>query len=133
PTRLPLGEAGPFIRSRARDVAIRRAREQPGLVVLHDGVPVPGAGATMRLPDLPDKHAEPPSGWLLATPSADAKAILRLATVAFKTLGRPGAVEDAVVLPVPVDLCRVPPWNEKWRMAANQIDRVVAGLLLAEK
>src|SRR5439155_25151154 len=47
--------------------------------------------------------------------------------------GHPGAVEDAVVLPVPVDLCRVPPWNDKWRMAATQIDRVVAGLLLAEK
>ncbi|HEX2066307.1 MAG TPA: AAA domain-containing protein, partial [Candidatus Thermoplasmatota archaeon] len=133
PTRLPHVEAGPFFRSRARDVATRRAQETQGLLVMTEGVPIPGAAATLRLPELPDKHAEPPTGWLLATPNADAKSILRIATVAFKTLGRPGAVEDAVVLPVPVDLCRVPPWNDKWRMAAHQIDRVVAGLLLAEK
>ncbi|MES2153537.1 MAG: AAA domain-containing protein [bacterium] len=134
PTRVPTVEAGPFFRSRARDVASRRAKEQAGLVVLSEGVPVPGAAATMRLADLQDKHAgDAPSGWLLATPNADAKAILRLATVAFKTLGKPGAVEDAVVLPVPVDLCRVPPWSDKWRLAATQIDRVVAGLLLAEE
>ncbi|MEA3189419.1 MAG: ATP-dependent helicase [Thermoplasmata archaeon] len=132
PTRLPAVEAGPFFRSRARDVATRRTQEQPGLVVIHEGVPFPGAAATLRLPDLPDRHAEAPSGWLLAQPNADAKAILRLATVAFKTTQKPGAVEDAVVLPVPADLCRVPPWNDKWRLAATQIDRVVAGLLLAE-
>jgi hypothetical protein len=138
PTRLPHVEAGPFFRSRARDVATRRAKETPGLLVMTEGVPIPGAAATLRLPELPDKHAEAegsplPTAWLLATPNADAKSILRIATVAFKTLGKPGAVEDAVVLPVPVDLCRVPPWNDKWRMAATQIDRVVAGLLLAEK
>jgi hypothetical protein len=133
PTRLPTVEAGPFVRSRARDVATRRARESPGLLVLHEGVPVPGAAATLRLADLPDKGSEAPSGWLLATPNADARAILRIATVAFRTLGHPGVVEDAVVLPVPVDLCRVAPWSDKWRMAATQIDRVVAGLLLAEK
>ncbi|MCA1819421.1 MAG: AAA family ATPase, partial [Halobacteriales archaeon] len=138
PTRLPHVEAGPFFRSRARDVATRRAKETPGLLVMTEGVPIPGAAATLRLPELPDKHAEAegsplPTAWLLATPNADAKSILRIATVAFKTLQKPGAVEDAVVLPVPVDLCRVPPWNDKWRMAATQIDRVVAGLLLAEK
>jgi ATP-dependent RNA/DNA helicase IGHMBP2 len=131
PTRLPALQAGPFVRSRARDVAIRRAKEQPGLVIVHDGVPVPGAAATLRLAELPDKHDPAPAGWVLASPTADGKAILRLATVAFKTLQQPGAVEDAVVLPVPVDLCRQPPWSDAWRMAANQIDRVAAGLLLA--
>jgi hypothetical protein len=132
PTRLPIPEAGPFLRSRARDVAVRRAKEQSGLLVVHEGVPVPGAGGTVRLADLPDKHAEAPSAWLLASPGSDFKAILRLATLAFKTLGKSGAVEDAVVLPIPVDLCRQPPWSDKWRAAANQIDRVAAGLLLAE-
>lgn len=131
PTRLPALQAGPFVRSRARDVAIRRAQETPGLVIIHDGVPVPGAAATLKLADLPDKHDPAPAGWVLASPTADGKAILRLATVAFKTLGQPGNVEDAVVLPVPVDLCKQPPWSEAWRMAANQIDRVAAGLLLA--
>ncbi|HLF16743.1 MAG TPA: AAA domain-containing protein, partial [Candidatus Thermoplasmatota archaeon] len=97
------------------------------------GVPVPGAAATLRLADLPDRHETAPSGWLLATPQADAKAILRLATVAWKTLQKPGAVEDAVVLPVAADLCRVTPWTDKWRTSAIQIDRVVAGLLLAEE
>jgi ATP-dependent RNA/DNA helicase IGHMBP2 len=131
PTRLPALQAGPFVRSRARDVATRRAGETPGLVVIHDGVPVPGAAATVKLADLPDKHESPPAGWVLASPTADGKAILRLATVAFKTLTQPGHVEDAVVLPVPVDLCKQPPWSDAWRMAANQIDRVAAGLLLA--
>ncbi|MCA1818526.1 MAG: AAA domain-containing protein [Thermoplasmatota archaeon] len=133
PTRMPATEAGPFFRSRARDVAMRRAKETSGLLVIHEGVPVPGAVATVRLKELPDRHKEAPTGWLLASPSADGRSILRLATVAFKTLGKPGAVEDAVVLPVPVDLAQVPPWTDKWRMAATQIDRVVAGLLLAEK
>jgi ATP-dependent RNA/DNA helicase IGHMBP2 len=133
PTRVPGVEAGPFARSRARDVAVRRTKDQPGLVVIHEGVPVPGAAVTLRMRDLPDRHDMAPTGWLLASPSADAKSILRLATVAFKTLGKPGAVEDAVVLPVPVDLARMPPWNDSWRQAANQVDRVVAGLLLAEK
>lgn len=131
PTRLPVLQAGPFVRSRARDVAIRRAKETPGLVIIHDGVPVPGAASTVKLVDLPDKHEQPPTGWVLASPTADGKAILRLATVAFKTIQQPGAVEDAVVLPVPVDLCKQPPWSDQWRMAANQIDRVAAGLLLA--
>lgn len=134
PTRLPALQAGPFIRSRARDVAIRRAKETPDLLVIHDGVPVPGAQATLKLADLPDKRDPAPAAWVLATPTADGKAILRLATVAFKTIGQPGAVgavEDAVVLPVPVDLCRQPPWSDQWRMAANQLDRVAAGLLLA--
>lgn len=131
PTRLPALQAGPFVRSRARDVAIRRAQETPGLVIIHDGVPVPGAAATLKLAELPDKHDAAPAGWVLASPTADGKAILRLATVAFKTLQKPGNVEDAVVLPVPVDLCRQPPWSDAWRMAANQIDRVAAGLLLA--
>jgi ATP-dependent RNA/DNA helicase IGHMBP2 len=131
PTRLPTLTAGPFVRSRARDVAIRRSGETSGLVVIHDGVPVPGAASTVKLGELPDKHDSAPAGWVLASPTADGKAILRLATVAFKTLGKPGNVEDAVVLPVPVDLCRQPPWSEPWRMAANQIDRVAAGLLLA--
>jgi ATP-dependent RNA/DNA helicase IGHMBP2 len=133
PTRMPAVEAGPFFRSRARDVAMRRAKEQADLLVIHEGVPVPGAAATLRLKELPDRHDPAPSGWLLASPAADGKAILRLATVAYKTLGRPGAVEDAVVLPVPVDLAAVPPWTDKWRMTATQVDRVVAGLLLAEK
>ncbi|MEA3137384.1 MAG: hypothetical protein QOC71_1665, partial [Thermoplasmata archaeon] len=131
PTRLPALQAGPFVRSRARDVAIRRAKETPGLVIVHDGVPVPGAADTLKLSELPDKHESAPTGWVLASPTADGKAILRLATVAFKTLQKPGSVEDAVVLPVPVDLCKQPPWSDQWRMAANQIDRVAAGLLLA--
>src|ERR1041385_6979355 len=131
PTRLPALQAGPFVRSRARDVAIRRAKETPGLVIVHDGVPVPGAAETLKLAELPDKHDPAPAGWVLASPTADGKAILRLATVAFKTLQQPGAVEAAVVLPVPVDLCKQPPWSDGWRMAANQIDRVAAGLLLA--
>lgn len=131
PTRLPVLQAGPFVRSRARDVAIRRAKETPNLLVIHDGVPVPGAQGTLKLPDLPDKCDPAPAAWVLASPVADGKAILRLATVAFKTLGQPGSVEDAVVLPVPVDLCRQPPWSDPWRMAANQLDRVAAGLLLA--
>ncbi|MFA5942933.1 MAG: AAA domain-containing protein [Candidatus Thermoplasmatota archaeon] len=131
PTRLPALQAGPFVRSRARDVAIRRAKETPGLVIVHDGVAVPGAAATLKLADLPDRHDQAPTGWVLASPTADGKAILRLATVAFKTLQHPGLVEDAVVLPVPVDLCKQPPWSDAWRMAANQIDRVAAGLLLA--
>ncbi len=133
PQAMRVAEAGPFFRSRARDVAARRSAALPGLVVIHDGVPVPGAASTVKLGDLPDKHAEAPTGWLLAMPASDAKAILRLATVAFKTLGKPGLVEDAVVLPVAADLCKVPPWSDKWRLAATQIDRVVAGLLLAEK
>lgn len=133
PQTMRVAEAGPFVRSRARDVATRRSAATPGLVVLHEGVTVPGSAATLKLAELPDKHAEPPSGWLLATPQADARAILRLATVAFRTLGKPGLIEDAVVLPVAADLCRMPPWGDKWRLAAIQMDRVVAGLLLAEK
>ncbi|MHB8634581.1 MAG: AAA domain-containing protein [Thermoplasmatota archaeon] len=133
PTRMAAAQAGQFVRGRARDVAIRRARETPGLVVVHDGVAVPGAAATLRLADLPDRQEPAPSGWVFAPPNADAKAILRLATVAFKSLGHPGAVEDAVVLPVPLDLAGVPPWSDKWRTSAGQIDRVVAGLLLAEQ
>ena len=131
PTRLPALQAGPFVRSRARDVAIRRAKETSGLLVIHDGVPVPGAQGTLKLSELPDKQDPAPSAWVLATPTADAKATLRLATVAFKTLGKAGTVEDAVVLPIPVDLCRQPPWSDPWRMAANQLDRVAVGLLLA--
>ncbi len=134
PAWMPAVSAGQFARGRARDLAIARAEQTEGLVVVHGGVRVPGALATLRLDDLRegDDHGGRPSAWLLAEPAADSRAVLRLATVAFKTLGGPGAVEDTVVLPVPADLCRVPPWDERWRQAAVQLDRVVTGLLLAE-
>ncbi len=133
PTRLPAVRAGPFALGRAKDAAGRRAKELPGMIVIHDGSPVRGASATMKVADLPDRFEEVPAGYFLADPTADHRTILRLATLAWKTKQEPGLVEDAVVLPVPGDLCQVPPWNDNWRQAALQLDRVVSGLLLAER
>ncbi len=135
PAWMPSVSAGQFARGRARDLATARAKDSGGLVVVHGGVRVPGALATIPLDEVREGEeglGGRPSGWLLAEPAADSRAVLRLATVAFKTLGEPGAVEDTVVLPVPADLCRVPPWDDRWRQAAIQLDRVVTGLLLAE-
>ncbi len=134
PTRLPAVTAGPFAKGRARDEATRRAGKQEGLVVVHDGTPVRGARETLQLRDLPEKYDadDAPTGWFLADPAVGQRAVLRLATVAWKTLQAPGSVEDVVVLPVAADLCDVPPWDEKWRLASAQLDRVMAGLLLAE-
>ncbi len=132
PTRIGVVRAGQFAKGRARDVAIGRAKETPNLVVIQDGVPIPGA-TTLPLRELPSSYEEPPAGWILATPDEDRRAIYRIATAAWKTLKAPGLVEDVVVLPVPKDLCRVAPWTEPWRQAAVQIDRVAAGLLLAEE
>ncbi len=132
PTRLPSVSAGPFAKGRARDAASERAAGQEGVVVIHDGTPVKGARETLGLRALPEKYEDAPSCWFLAEPAADQRAVLRLATTAWKTLQAPGAVEDVVVLPVAADLCNTPPWEEKWRLAAVQLDRVIAGLLLAE-
>ncbi|MGB0653275.1 MAG: AAA domain-containing protein [Thermoplasmatota archaeon] len=123
------------MRGRARDVAQARAKDQEGLVVVQSGPPVREALVSVPLSGLPEPledYPSRPSGWLLAEPDASGRAVMRLATVAFKALGEPGHVEDTVVLPVPADLCRVPPWDERWRAAAVQLDRVVTGLLLAE-
>lgn len=132
PTRLPSMSAGPFALGRAKDAAARRAEEEQGLIVIHDGSPVKGARDTIALSAVPDTYDDPPWGFFLADPAADHRAILRLATVAWKSRQESGHVEDAVVVPVPADLCQVPPWDAKWRSAAGQLDRVVAGLLLAE-
>lgn len=132
PTRLPSVSAGPFAKGRAKDTAAEVASDGDWVVV-HDGSPVKGARMTVSLRELPETYDAPPSGWFLADPSAGQRAILRLATIGWKTLQSPARVEDAVVLPVAADLCNMPPWNEKWRQAAVQLDRVVAGLLLAEK
>ena len=132
PTRMSVGAPGPFSKGRAKDAAAEVAAEVGELVVVHDGSPVRGARETVALRELPDRYEVAPAGWFLADPGADQRAILRLATVAWKTLQAPGRVEDAVVLPVAADLCNTPPWDEKWRQAAVQLDRVVAGLLLAE-
>ncbi len=133
PVQLPDSEAGVFARGRARDVALERCKATEDLVVLHPGVPVPGAKATLALKNLPAEHTDgAPAGWLLADPAADGRAIMRIATTAWKTLGEPGLVEDTVVLPVPADLCHTPPWDDRWRQAARQLDRVATGLLLAD-
>lgn len=133
PTRLPAVAAGPFAMGRAKDAASAVAGATPDIVVVHPGSPVRGARETVPLSKLPAQYDAPPAGWFLADPSAGQRAILRLATTAWKTLNAPGRVEDAVVLPVAADLCNTPPWDDKWRQAAVQMDRVVAGLLLAEK
>ncbi len=133
PTRLPAVRAGPFAMGRSKDAASRRVADLPGMIVIHDGSPVRGAKSTMKVADLPDRFEEAPAGYFLADPTADHRTILRLATLAWRTKQEPGLVEDAVVLPVPGDLCQVPPWNDNWRQAALQLDRVVSGLLLAER
>lgn len=132
PTRVPPVAATPFVRGKARDVAIRRAKDDPKLLVLHEGAPVREADVTVPLGDLPSTYETPPTGWLLADPSAGVRDLLRIATTAYKATGEAGHVEDVVVLPVPADLCRAPPWDERWRSTARQLDRVAVALLLAE-
>ncbi len=132
PLHLPAMEAGVFARGRARDAAIQGCKETDGLVVIHQGVPIPGAAATITLDQLPSEYKDPPSGWFLADPVADSKAVMKVATTAWKTLGEAGLIEDAVVLPVAADLCRIPPWQDRWRQTAVQLDRVATGLLLSQ-
>lgn len=133
PTRVPSVAATPFVRGKARDVAIRRAKEDARLLVLHEGAPIREADVTVPLDELPTSYDTPPTGWLLADPSAGVRDLLRIATTAYKASGNTaGAVEDVVVLPVPADLCRAPPWDERWRATARQLDRVAVALLLAE-
>ncbi len=133
PTRLPSVQVGPFAVGRAKDAATRRVGAGADIIVVHDGTPVKGARQTIKTKELPASFDEPPEGYFLADPSADHRTILRLATIAWKTKQEPGRVEDAVVVPVPRDLCRAPPWDARWRAAALQLDRVIAGLLLAEE
>lgn len=132
PTRVPAVAASPFARGKARDVAIEVAAAREGLAVIHDGAPIKGASWTGLLTDVPSEYETPPPAWLLADPSAGVRDLLRIATIAFKAHGGPGVVEDTAVLPVPVDLCQVPPWDDRWRSTARQLDRATVALLLAD-
>jgi ATP-dependent RNA/DNA helicase IGHMBP2 len=132
PTRIPLVASTPFMRGKARDVAIARAGEDNDLWVIHSGVTVRAAKQQGPMAELPNSYESIPTGWLMADPALGVRDLLRVATVGFKTVGAAAPIEDVVVLPVPADVCRMPPWNERWSSAARQLDRVSIALLLAD-
>lgn len=132
PTSVPPVPVGAFSKGKARDVAIARAKQDPNILVIHPGVPVREAKITVAMADLPTAYETPPTGWLLADPSLGVRDVLRVATAGYKALNGPAPIEDAVVLPVPTDLCQTPPWSSKWQGVARQLDRVTVSLLLAE-
>lgn len=133
PTRVPPVPVGQFSKGKARDVAISRAKEDENVLVIHPGVPVREARVTVPMAELPTAYDKVPSAWLLADPSLGVRDVLRVATNGFKATGGAPRIEDAVVLPVPADLCRVAPWSSQWHSTARQLDRVTVSLLLAER
>lgn len=132
PTRVPPTPVGAFSKGKARDVAIMRTRQDPNILVIHPGVPVREAKVTVPMSELPTEYDDTPTGWLIADPSLGVRDVLRVATAGYRALQGPAPIEDAVVLPVPRDLCQTPPWSSKWHGVARQLDRVTVALLLAE-